>query len=68
MQAGGKKTDTVILLMNEQSLGILDKSKFQIAIDVAASAGSIGGEVDATIGRAPIVVYNNVDGILRGYL
>lgn len=52
--------------MNEQSLGIFDKSKFQIGIDVAASTGSIGGESDATIGRAPIVVYNNVDGVFAG--
>ncbi len=66
LQAGGKKTDSVILLMNEQSLGILDKSRFQIGLDVAASAGSIGGEADATIGRSSIIVYNNVDGLFAG--
>jgi lipid-binding SYLF domain-containing protein len=66
LQAGGKRTDSVILLMNEQSLSILDKSRFQIGLDVAASAGGFGGEADTTIGRAPIVVYNNVDGIFAG--
>ena len=66
LQAGGKKTDTVILLMNDQSLRMLYKSRFQIGVDVAASAGSIGGEADATFGQAPIKVYNNVDGIFAG--
>ncbi len=66
LQAGGSKTDTAILLMSKSSLRLLNKSKFQIGIDVGATAGNIGAEADAKLGLAQIVVYNNVDGIYAG--
>lgn len=52
--------------MNEQSLSMLNKSRFQIGFDVAVSTGSFGGETDVMIGRVPIVVYNNVEGLFAG--
>ena len=68
LQAGAQESDLVLLLMNEIGLKPLLGGSANIGVDVAATAGpqAIGGPIDTTTLKSPILVYTNAGGLFAG--
>lgn len=67
LQFGYQKLNVVLLLMNENVLNLLYRPKFRIGVDVAATAGPIGSNLEAKLGNdTPILVYAETEGLYAG--
>ena len=67
LQIGVQHLSVVLLLMNDDSLKLLDRPKFQIGVDAGATAGPVGRNVAARFGNdSPILIYQETDGFYAG--
>ncbi|MBN1444648.1 MAG: lipid-binding SYLF domain-containing protein [Candidatus Omnitrophica bacterium] len=67
-QIGGKVVDAILLIMNEEGLTLLLKSKLKIGGEVSAAAGPVGREagVKAGLPATGILIYSRARGAFIG--
>ena len=66
-QIGGKSTDLVMFIMNEQGMNDLMAGHIKVGADVSAAAGPVGREAAASAGwKAGILIYSSSKGAFIG--
>ena len=69
LQIGGEAVDLVMVIMNDQGMNALLKSKFELGADASAAAGPVGrhasGDTDWQM-RAQILTYSRARGVFAG--
>jgi lipid-binding SYLF domain-containing protein len=66
-QIGGKSTDLVMFIMNEQGMNDLMAGHIKVGADVSAAAGPVGREAAASAGwKAGILTYSSSKGAFIG--
>lgn len=66
-QIGGKSTDLVMFIMNEQGMSDLMAGHIKVGADVSAAAGPVGREAAASAGwKAGILTYSSSKGAFVG--
>lgn len=67
IQIGGQVIDSILVIMNEEGMRVLDQPNVRIGLDASASAGPVGAETEAkyTPGT-PIYVYAKSGGLYAG--
>ena len=66
-QIGGKSTDLVMFIMNEQGMNDLIAGHIKLGADVSAAAGPVGRSASADVGyKAGILTYSNSKGAFVG--
>jgi lipid-binding SYLF domain-containing protein len=67
-QIGGEKTDTVMLLMDQAGMGVLEGGGLKVGVDVSASAGPVsgGGQANFDNIKEPVLVYATSKGLFAG--
>jgi SH3 domain-containing YSC84-like protein 1 len=66
-QIGGKSTDLVMFIMNEQGMNDLVRGHIKLGADVSAAAGPVGRSASADVGyKAGILTYSNSKGAFVG--
>ncbi len=67
LQIGGQSIDSIFLIMNEDGMEMLNKTKFKIGLDASAAVGPVGrdAEVKVSPGTA-ILVYSRAKGLYAG--
>jgi lipid-binding SYLF domain-containing protein len=69
LQIGGEAVDLVMVIMNDQGMRSLLKSKFELGADASAAAGPVGrhvsGDTDWQL-KAQILTYSRARGIFAG--
>ncbi|MFB3916528.1 MAG: YSC84-related protein [Terriglobales bacterium] len=69
LQIGGQAVDLVMLVMNQQGMDNLLKSKFKIGADASAAAGPVGRHTEGTTDwkmRAQVLTYSRARGAFAG--
>lgn len=67
LQIGAQTLNVILLIMNEEGLQMLEKAKFRIGIDAAATAGPTGRTVEIKSGiDSPILSYTDTEGFYAG--
>jgi lipid-binding SYLF domain-containing protein len=66
-QIGGKSTDLLMFIMNEQGMKDLISGHIKVGADVSAAAGPVGRDASASAGwKAGILTYSNSKGAFIG--
>ena len=67
-QAGGQRSDMVLLLMNSDGVKVLTTPNFKIGADVSATVGpkSGGGQANFETDKTPVLVYSDTRGAYGG--
>ena len=66
-QIGGQMIDAIILIMNQEGVDMLLKSRFQIGVDAAAAAGPVGRNASAKVGPGTaLLAYSRAKGLYAG--
>lgn len=66
-QIGGKSTDLLMFIMNQQGMSDLMKGHIKVGADVSAAAGPVGRQASASAGwKAGILTYSNSKGAFIG--
>lgn len=66
-QIGGAAIDSIFLIMNEDGVNMLLKTKFKVGVDAAATAGPVGRNAEAKVGAGTaILVYSRAKGLYAG--
>jgi len=66
-QIGGKSTDLVMFIMNDQGMNDLMKGHIKVGADVSAAAGPVGRQASASAGwKAGILTYSSSKGAFIG--
>lgn len=67
-QAGGQRSDMVLVLMNSQGVKVLTNPNFKIGADVSATVGpkSGGGQANFETDKTPVLVYSDTKGAYGG--
>ena len=67
-QAGGQRSDMVLVLMNSQGVKVLTTPNFKIGADVSATVGpkSGGGQANFETDKTPVLVYSDTKGAYGG--
>jgi lipid-binding SYLF domain-containing protein len=66
-QIGGKSTDLVMFIMNDQGMNDLMRGHIKVGADVSAAAGPVGREAAASAGyKAGILTYSSSKGAFIG--
>jgi lipid-binding SYLF domain-containing protein len=67
-QIGGEKTDSVMLLMDQRGMGILEGGGLKVGVDVSAAVGPVsgGGQANFDNIKEPVLVYANSKGLFAG--
>jgi len=67
LQAGGQKTDLVMMIMNQQGMDALLKGHFKVGAEASGAAGPVGREASASGGwKAAILTYSRSKGAFAG--
>jgi lipid-binding SYLF domain-containing protein len=69
LQIGGQAVDLVMVIMNDQGMKQLLRSKFEVGADASAAAGPVGRHASADTDwkmRAQILTYSRARGIFAG--
>ena len=68
LQFGAQETDLFFVLMNDDGLKILKDGSLNVGLDIQATAGpaGVGGDLDTTTIKEPILVYANTGGLFAG--
>jgi len=69
LQIGGQAVDLVMVVMNDQGMRALLKSKFELGVDASAAAGPVGRHASADTDwkmTAQILTYSRARGIFAG--
>ena len=67
-QAGGQRSDMVLVLMNSDGVKVLTDPSFKVGVDVRATAGpkSAGGQANLKTDNTPVLVYSDTKGAYGG--
>jgi SH3 domain-containing YSC84-like protein 1 len=67
-QAGGQRSDMVLVLMNSDGVKVLTDPNFKIGADVSATLGpkSGGGQANFDTDKTPVLVYSDTKGAYGG--
>lgn len=66
-QIGGQSIDTIFLVMNQEGVEMLLKTKFKIGVDASAAAGPVGRDASAKAGiKTALVAYSRSKGLFAG--
>jgi len=66
-QIGGQAVDCVLLIMNEEGMEMLSKTKFKIGVDASAAIGPVGRDVAAKVSPGTaVLVYSRTRGAYAG--
>lgn len=67
LQIGVQTLNVVLLIMNEEGMEMLEKAKFRIGVDAAATAGPTGRTAEIKSGiDSPILSYTDTEGFYAG--
>ncbi len=68
LQAGGKATDVIYVLMDEEATHRLLQTRFNIGVDAKAVAGPHASEVESStdILKVPVLIYSKSSGLYAG--
>ena len=67
LQIGAHSLNVVLLIMTEDGMKMLEKAKFRIGVDAAATAGPTGRTGEIIIGsNTPILAYTDSEGFYAG--
>ncbi|EDY80535.1 hypothetical protein VDG1235_149 [Verrucomicrobiia bacterium DG1235] len=67
LQLGAQKLNVVLIIVNDKSLRMLEKAKFQIGVDASVTRGPTGSNYEARIGEnADILAYTDYQGYYAG--
>ncbi len=67
LQIGGQSVDSIFLIMNEDGMEMLNKTKFKIGVDASAAVGPVGRDAEAKVGPGTaILVYSRAKGLYAG--
>ena len=66
-QIGGQANDAIILIMNQEGVDMLLKTRFKIGVDASAAAGPVGRDISAKIGPGTaFLTYSRSKGLYAG--
>lgn len=66
-QIGGQAIDAIMLIMNQNGVDMLLKSRFKIGVDASAAAGPVGRDASAKVGPGTaILAYSRAKGLYAG--
>jgi SH3 domain-containing YSC84-like protein 1 len=67
-QAGGQRSDVILVLMNSDGVKVLTDPNFKIGADVSATVGpkSGGGQANFETDKTPVLVYSDTKGAYGG--
>ena len=66
-QIGGQSSDTILLVMNQEGVEMLLKTKFKIGVDASAAAGPVGRDASAKAGvKTALLAYSRSKGLYAG--
>lgn len=67
LQLGAQKLNVVLVILNEKSLSMLAKPKFQLGVDASVTRGPTGSNFEASLGMySDILAYTGYDGYYAG--
>ncbi|MDQ8204377.1 lipid-binding SYLF domain-containing protein [Pelagicoccus sp. SDUM812003] len=67
LQLGVQTLNVVLLIMNTESLRMLEKAKFQIGVDATVTRGPTGSTFEARIGEGiDLLAYTDTEGLYAG--
>lgn len=67
LQLGAQKLNVVLVILNEKSLSMLEKPKFQLGVDASVTRGPTGSNFEANLGmHADILAYTGYEGYYAG--
>jgi SH3 domain-containing YSC84-like protein 1 len=64
-QAGGQRSDMILVLMNSDALKLLTDTNLKLGVDVRATAGpkSAGDQANLKTDKTPVLIYSDTKGI-----
>jgi lipid-binding SYLF domain-containing protein len=64
-QAGGQRSDVILVLMNSEGVKLLTDPNMKIGVDVRATAGpkSIGDQANLKTDQTPVLIYSDTQGV-----
>ncbi len=66
-QIGAESVDSIFLIMNEEGMSMLNKTKFKIGVDASATVGPVGRDAEAKVGAGTaILAYSRAKGLYAG--
>ncbi|MCD8140424.1 MAG: lipid-binding SYLF domain-containing protein, partial [Planctomycetaceae bacterium] len=66
-QIGGQSVDAIILIMNQEGVDMLLKTRFSIGVDASAAAGPVGRDMSAQVGPGTaFLTYSRAKGLYAG--
>jgi len=67
-QAGGQRSDMILVLMNSDALKLLTDTNLKLGVDVRATAGpkSAGDQANLKTDQTPVLVYSDTKGLYGG--
>lgn len=66
-QIGGQLIDSIFLVMNEEGVEMLNKTKFKIGVDASAAVGPVGRDAEAKVSPGTaILAYSRAKGLYAG--
>lgn len=66
-QIGAESVDSIFLIMNEEGMSMLNKTKFKIGVDASAAVGPVGRDTEAKVGAGTaILAYSRAKGLYAG--
>ncbi|MCD8352335.1 MAG: lipid-binding SYLF domain-containing protein [Planctomycetaceae bacterium] len=66
-QIGGQSVDAIILIMNQEGVDMLLKTRFSIGVDASAAAGPVGRDMSAQVGPGTaLLTYSRAKGLYAG--
>jgi SH3 domain-containing YSC84-like protein 1 len=67
-QAGGQRSDMILVLMNSTGVKVLTEPNFKIGVDVRATVGpkSAGDQANLKTDDTPVLVYSDTKGVYGG--
>ena len=68
LQLGAQESDIYLVLMNEEGLELLKDTSVNVGVDLQATAdpSGVGGDLDTTTLKEPVLVYSNSEGLFAG--
>jgi len=67
-QAGGQRSDVILVLMNSDAIKLLTDANFKIGADVRATVGpkSAGDQANLKTDQTPVLIYSDTKGVFGG--
>jgi len=67
LQIGGQKVEAIFLIMNDDGMDMLLKTRFTVGVDASAAAGPVGRDAAAKVGPGTAILsYSRAKGLFAG--